>query len=178
MRAGTAIGISPSWPRWAAGLAVAVVLLWLGTLPGGRAAMWGSIVAAVVATPLIVLTWRLLPLTAVLRRRLRPRRTDTALLATVAAADIAPLWDSAPAAIRGAGDEAVAVVAIEGPEHPPSVFDRDRVESATYVPVDVVAAALRQFDVMLSGIDIVSVGRRRAARAHHPYAATDRKSVV
>lgn len=53
MRAGTAIGISPSWPRWAAGLAVAVVLLWLGTLPGGRAAMWRSIVAAVVATPLI-----------------------------------------------------------------------------------------------------------------------------
>lgn len=66
----------------------------------------------------------------------------------------------------------MAVLAIDGPDNPPSVFDRNRVESATSILLDVLADALRQFDVRLSGIDVLSVGRRRASRAHHPYAAT------
>ena len=79
---------------------------------------------------------------------------------------------TASAAIRGDGDELVAVVAVDGPSHTPSVLDNHRVESAATLPVGVVADALRQFDVTLGGIDIVSVGRRRAPDTHHPYAQT------
>ena len=106
---------------------------------------------------------------------MRPRRIRPALLEPDLGAvtvDHRPLWTAAPAAIRADGDDVLAVVAVDGPAHPPSVFDRARVEAATFVPVSVIAAALRQFDVTLAGIDIISVGRRRAPRSHHPYSAT------
>lgn len=172
MRAKAPLGVSASWPRWAAGFVTVTGILWLGSLFRGPGPMWGSIAAAAVAGTLIVVTWRLLPLTTVLRRRLAPSRPDPALLDTTPPADIAPLWDNTPAAIRARGDDVVAVLAIDGPDNPPSVFDRNRVESATSIPLDVLADALRQFDVRLSGVDVLSVGRRRASRAHHPYAAT------
>lgn len=172
MRAQFPLGVSASWTRWTAGLVVVTALLWLGTLFRGPGPMWGAIAAAVLAAALIALTWRLLPLTSVLRRRLSRHRPAAALLETAPAVDITPLWDPSPAAIRAKGDEVVAVVAVDGPDNPPSVFDRNRVESATHIPLTVVAEALRQFDVRLSGIDILSVGRRRASRSHHPYAAT------
>ena len=47
------------------------------------------------------------------------------------------------------------------------MLDNHRVQSATTLPVTVVAEALRQFDVRLAGIDILSVGQRRAPKAHH-----------
>ena len=172
MRAQGPVGLSSSWLRWAAGFVTVTALLWLGTLFAGPAWMWASIVAAALAAALIVITWRHMPLTTALARRVVPRRGGAELLETAPAADHHPLWTAAPAAIRSCGDEFVAVVAVDGPANPPAVFDRNRVESATFVPVDLVADALRQFDVKLAGIDIVSVGRRRAPRAHHPYAAT------
>lgn len=172
MRARPPLGVSASWPRWAAAFVTVTGILYLGSRFRGPGPMWGAIAAAVLAAVLIVVTWRLLPLTSVLRRRLSPTRPAPTLLDTTAPADIAPLWDNTPAAVRAAGDDVVAVVAIDGPDNPPSVFDRNRVESATFIPLDVLAVALRQFDVRLSGIDVLSVGRRRASRAHHPYAAT------
>ena len=172
MRAKSPLGVSASWPRWAAAFVTVTGILYLGSLFRGPGPMWGAIVSAVAAAVLIVVTWRLLPLTSVLRRRLSPARPRPALLDTTAPADIAPLWDNTPAAVRAVGDDVVAVLAIEGPDNPPSVFDRNRVESATFIPLDALAVALRQFDVRLSGIDVLSVGRRRASRAHHPYAAT------
>lgn len=134
--------------------------------------MWGAIAAAVLAAVLIVVTWRLLQIDVCAAP---PPLTDTAaptLLDTTSPADIAPLWDNTPAAVRAAGDDVVAVVAIDGPDNPPSGVRPGWVESATFIPLDVLAVALRQFDVRLSGIDVLSVGRRRASRAHHPYAAT------
>lgn len=172
MRAKTPMGVSPCWTRWASAFVAVTAILWLGSLFRDPRAMWGSIAAAAVVGVVIVVTWRLLPLTSVLRRRLSPTRPVPTLLDTTPPVDIAPLWDNTPAAVRFHGDDVVAVVAIDGPDNPPSVFDRNRVESATFIPLEVLTAALRQFDVRLSGIDVLSVGRRRASRAHHPYAAT------
>ena len=172
MRAKTPMGVSPCWTRWASAFVAVTAILWLGSLFRDPRAMWGSIAAAAVVGVVIVVTWRLLPLTSVLRRRLSPTRPVPTLLDTTPPVDIAPLWDNTPAAVRFHGDDVVAVVAIDGPDNPPSVFDRNRVESATFIPLEVLTAALRQFDVRLSGIDVLSVGRRRASRAHHPCAAT------
>jgi hypothetical protein len=38
------------------------------------------------------------------------------------------------------------------------------VESLSKLPLDAVAAGLRQFDVTLDGIDVVGVGERRASK--------------
>ena len=64
----------------------------------------------------------------------------------------------------------MAVVAVDGQPHSPSVLDYPRVESLSKLPLDAVATGLRQFDVTLDGIDVVSVGARRASKAHHPHA--------
>jgi|GEM_PF-728854 len=175
MRAQLPVGIVASWPRWAAAFVTVMAVLWAGTWFRGAAAMWSTIALAAALAALIVVTWRRLPLTDVTGGRLRPRRLRPALLDSGRGAvtvDHRPLWSAAPAAIRVDGDDVVAVVAVDGPAHPPSVFDRARVESATFVPVAVIAGALRQFDVTLAGIDIISVGRRRAPRSHHPFSAT------
>ena len=175
MRAQLPVGIVASWSRWAIAFVAVMAVLWAGTWFAGPAARWSAITLAAVLAALIVLTWRRLPLASVTAGRVRPRRIRPALLDPTRGAvtvDHRPVWTAAPAAIRADGDDVVAVVAVDGPAHPPSVFDRARVESATFVPVSVIAAALRQFDVTLAGIDIITVGRRRAPRSHHPYSAT------
>lgn len=175
MRAQLPVGIVASWPRWAAAFVTVMAVLWAGTWFSGPAAMWSAIALAAALAALIVVTWRRLPLATVTGGRLRPRRIASGLLDPGRAAvtvDHRPLWTAAPAAIRVEGDVVVAVVAVDGPAHPPSVFDRARVESATFVPVAAIAEALRQFDVTLAGIDIISVGRRRAPRSHHPFSVT------
>jgi type VII secretion protein EccE len=72
--------------------------------------------------------------------------------------------------IRSVGPHLVAVVAVDGPPHSLSVLDHQQVESAAVLPLDVVASGLRQFDVTLDGIDVVSAGVRRAPKTHHHHA--------
>lgn len=71
--------------------------------------------------------------------------------------------------IRGAGADAVAVVAVDGPPHSPSVLDYGRVESLVKLPLAALAKGLQQCDVRLDGVDILSSGSRRAPQSHHPY---------
>ena len=139
MRAQLPVGIVASWPRWAIAFVAVMAVLWAGTWFVGTAAMWSAITVAVVLASLIVLTWRRLPLASVTAVRARPRRIRPALLDPTRGAvtvDHRPVWTAAPSAIRADGDDVVAVVAVDGPAHPPSVFDRARVESATFVPPD------------------------------------------
>ena len=49
MRAKAPLGVSASWPRWAAGFVTVTGILWLGSLFRGPGPMWGSIAAAAVA---------------------------------------------------------------------------------------------------------------------------------
>ena len=73
-------------------------------------------------------------------------------------ADYERSFGSGPVGIRAVGPHLVAVVAVDGPPHSPSVLDYPRVESLAKLPLEAVAAGLRQFDVSLEGIDILSVG--------------------
>lgn len=174
MRPTFAIGLALGWRRVTAVFVAVVAVLWVGTLFYGRAALPVAASVAGLAATLAVLTWRGATLTSLVARwASRYRRGRKWLTTAVAPAGEHELqWTQTSAAIRSAGRDLVAVVAVDGPSHIPSVLDHHRVQSAATLPVGVIADALRQFDVTLSGIDILSVGRRRAAKTHHHYAAT------
>jgi type VII secretion protein EccE len=168
MRPTFPVGLALGETRVITAFLAAVGLLWAGSLLHGPWVVWTSAgVAAVVVLPILV-TWRRAPLATLLGRRLG-RRAQLAdeLVSVPEARDHRLRWTDGHAAIRAADDELIAVVAIDGPSHTPSVLDNHRVQSATTLPVGVVAEALRQFDVTLTGIDILSVGQRRAPKTHH-----------
>lgn len=154
----------------------AVAVLWGATFLHGPWVLWTAVGIAAVGVVFLLLTWRGAPVSTLLGRTLGRRRPGHdpvgAMLDTPDAVESRLRWTDAVTAVRADGDELVAVVAVDGPAHTPSVLDNHRVESAAALPVSVVAEALRQFDVTLSGIDILSVGRRRAPGTHHPYAQT------
>ena len=172
LHAALPIGLSlGSWQRMVAGFLASVATVWIGTtMMRGPVSLALPIVVAVLLVTLILVTWRGAPLSALLSRRLRHRRY--ALTEPPLTINHELRWTNAHEAIRADGHELVAVVAIDGPSHGPSVLDHNRVQSAATLPVAVVATALRQYDVTLAAIDIVGVGRRRAPDSRHHNAAT------
>jgi type VII secretion protein EccE len=169
------VGLALREARVITAFVTAVAVLWAGTFLHGPWVVWVFAAAATLLVILILITWRRAPLATLLGRwtaRHRPGRAAPDLRAVPTAADHRQRWTDDQAAIRAAGDELVAVVAVDGPSHTPSALDNHRVHSAATLPVAVVADALRQFDVTLAGIDILSVGRRRAPKTHHHYAQT------
>jgi type VII secretion protein EccE len=165
------VGLRVTWWRVIVAFVTTVGLLALGThLWHGPVALAVPIVVAVLVDAALLVTWRHQTVGALARHRLTKRRATAAVVAPVSSHRLR--WTTEEAAIRGDEFEALAVVAVDGASHTPSVLDHHQVQSGTLLPVDVVARAVRQFDVSLAGIDIYSVGRRRAGDEHHHYAAT------
>jgi type VII secretion protein EccE len=162
------LNVTVLWWRVITAFLGAVTVLWAaGALLQGPVALVAGIAAAAVWVACWVVTWRGAPLGVLLLGHRHRNKPDS-----VVGVEHRVRWSTDTVAIRASGDEVVAVVAVDGPAHSPSVLDQHRVQPAATLPVDVVAEALRQFDVRLSGIDIVSAGRRRAPDPHHPHAAT------
>lgn len=165
------IGLRLTWWRVIAAFAATVAALGAGThLWHGPVALAVPIAAAVLLDVAGLVTWRQETLAALAAGRVRRRRANTTVDAPVCSHR--PRWTTDELAIRGDDFEALAVVAVDGPSHSPSVLDQHRVQSGVLLPLEVVARAVHQFDVRLAGIDVHSVGRRRAADDHHHYAAT------
>lgn len=176
MKPMVALGVAATWARLAVAFVAGVVTVGIVTaVVTGPAAIWVSVVAAAVVAAAIVLTWRQEHFLTLVARRLRPTVSNP--LAVARAADHQAHWPKVPVAVRRSGQELVAVVAVDGPSHSPSVLDHHRVQSVATLPLGVVAAALRQFDVALAGIDVLSVGRRRAPDGHHHQSATYSRQV-
>jgi len=171
MRAMFPFGLTVKWTRLVIVFALVVVTTaaTLGLLRGPWAIVAASVVGLLVVTVVLV-TWRGAPLSGLLWGRLRRRH----LKASTGAESVEHRlrWTTTETAIRADDFDLVAVVAVDGPSHSPSVLDHHQVQSAATLPVNVVAEALRQFDVTLSGIDIVSAGHRRAPTSHHHYSDT------
>lgn len=164
------LGLRLTWWRMIIAFLATVALLGAGThLWHGPVALAVPIAVAVLLNAALLITWRQATLGTLAFGR-RRRRADTTVTAPVCSHR--PRWTTEQIAIRGDEFEALAVVAVDGPSHSPSVLDQHHVQSGVLLPVEVVARAMQQFDVTLSGIDIHSVGRRRAAQDHHHYAAT------
>ncbi|WP_457142081.1 type VII secretion protein EccE [Mycobacterium sp. URHB0021] len=160
-----------TWWRVIVAFVVTIALLSLGThLWHGPVALAVPIAVAVLVDLALLVTWRQETLGALGLLRITKRRATASVVAPVSSHR--PRWTTEEAAIRGDEFEALAVVAVDGPSHTPSVLDHHQVQSGVMLPVGVVARAVQQFDVALAGIDIHSVGRRRASDDHHHYAAT------
>ena len=171
MKSTLAVGLRLTWWRVIAAFLATVALVAVGThLWHGPVALAAPITVAVLVDVALLITWRHETLGALAVGRLSRRRADASVAAPVSMHRLR--WTTEEVAIRGDEFEALAVVAVDGPSHSPSVLDQHRVQSGVLLPVEVVVRAVRQFDVTLAGIDIHSVGRRRAAEDHHHYAAT------
>lgn len=162
------LSVAAGWARVVAVFVVDVALVAAGAAAAGRPGWWAGIGAATLVTVLALLCWRGAPLVTLVGRAVRARRRLGSPAGELA--DYERSFGSGAVGIRAVGEHLVAVVAVDGPPHSPSVLDYPRVESLAKLPLDAVAAGLRQFDVDLEGIDILSAGARRAPKTHHPYA--------
>ncbi len=180
MKAQRQLGLALSWPRVTAVFVADVAVLILAShFPGApeKVAWWvgvaiaalititticthrGITFASVIASALARLTWDLLA------RRVRDSATDPEATLTpecTPAVDHRRRFSRDVVGVREYQGHLVAVVAVDGRPDAAGRHQHEAVSSGT-LPVGAVAEGLRQFDVRLDGIDVVSVRKRRVA---------------
>lgn len=168
MKAQRLFGLNLSWPRLTAVFLIDVGVLalarhWPGSVQTATYAWWTGVgVAALVAIVALVTVWRT-PLISALTARILDRYVDPQ---KALAPGPMPFTDHQrrfgrdKVGIRERHGQLVSVVAVEGRNERRS-GRHYRVASPVALPVGAIAAGLRQFDVLLDAIDIVSVGALR-----------------
>jgi type VII secretion protein EccE len=159
-----ALGIDRSWPRVTCVLLIDLAVLtvasrWPIPQPHARYAWWAGISIAVLVTLLGLMTHQRTAVAAIPLRWVLDRfvDTETALdTSQIAGVDHLRRFGRSTVGIRAHQDQLVSVIAVRAAPESPS-RDRASSHSGATLPVSVVAAGLRQFDVHLSAIDIVSV---------------------
>jgi type VII secretion protein EccE len=144
------------------GVAVAAVVT-IAMVPTDR----GITVASAVASALARLVWRLSA------RDMRDPSPDPE--ATLSPECTPPIdhqrrFSRDVVGVREYQGHLVAVIAVDGPADASSGNHQRQTVSLATLPVDAVAAGLRQFDVRLEAIDIVSVRKRHVPEAADPAA--------
>jgi type VII secretion protein EccE len=173
MKAQRRLGLSLSWPRltavFLADIAILVVAShcpesWQGTY---RIAFWVGVGLAVLVTLLSLVTYHGLTVTSGLATWLWDWSADPG---SALAAGCTPALDYKrrlgrdKVGVREYRGQLVTVIAVNGGEDDPSSRHRHRTSPPTLL-VPAVADGLRQFDVHLDDIDIVSVKVRRGGNA-------------
>jgi type VII secretion protein EccE len=168
MKAQRLFGLNLSWPRLTAVFLIDVGLLalarhWPGSAQTATYAWWTGVgLAALVTIVTLVTVWRT-PLISALTARVLDRYVDPQ---KALASGAMPLTDHQrqfgrdKVGIRERHGQLVSVIAVEGRNETRS-GRHYRVASPVTLPVGSIAAGLRQFDVQLDAIDIVSVGALR-----------------
>jgi type VII secretion protein EccE len=158
------LGIDRSWPRVTCVLLIDLAVLvvasrWPIPQPDARYAWWAAISIAVLVTLLGLMTHQRTAVAAIPLRWVLDRfvDTETALdTSQIAGVDHLRRFGRHTVGIRAHQDQLVSVIAVREAPEPPSRHRASSHSRAT-LPVSVVAAGLRQFDVGLRAIDIVSV---------------------
>src|SRR6185437_16503108 len=114
MRPTFALGLALGWRRVVAVFVVVVAILWAGSLFHGPAALPVAVTVAVPVVALALLTWRGATLLSLLGRR-RKAMTKAVSKAVSAAGEHELQWTGTSTAIRSAGYDLIAVVAVDGP---------------------------------------------------------------
>ncbi|MDP7739540.1 type VII secretion protein EccE [Mycobacterium paragordonae] len=163
------LGLALGWARLVCVFVIDVALLGAGVALAGRPGWWTALAVAVLVSVAALLCWRGAPLLSLGWRAVRAHRAHQGAPAGQLD-DHERTFGGGPVGIRAVGTHLVAVIAVDGQPHSPSVLDYPRAVSMTSLPLTTLAGALRQFDVTLAGIDVLSAGSRRAGKTHHPYA--------
>ncbi|OBI44909.1 type VII secretion protein EccE [Mycobacterium kyorinense] len=179
MKAERRFGLALSWPRITAVFLIDVAVLAIAshcpdTWQRNHVAWWVGVgVAALVAIAALV-TYRGIPLAAAPVARVRNWYADPEALVAgcTPAIDHQRRFGRDVVGIREYDGRLVTVIAVEGPADAPSGRHRQRNGSPGALPVEAVASALRQFDVRLDGVDIVSVGERHGPKGPGEWAAS------
>jgi type VII secretion protein EccE len=174
MKAQRSIGLSLAWSRVTVVFLVDIVILvvashcpesWQGE---HRIAFWVGVGLAVLVTLLSLVTHHGLTVNSGLASWLWDWSADpgSSLAAgCTPAVDYQRKFGRDKVGVRGYEGRLVTVIAVDGGEDDPSGRHRNRTLPAATLLVQAVAAGLRQFDVHLDGIDIVSVKVRRGGNA-------------
>ena len=150
------------------------VLVLASHLPGGpqTVAWWVGVAVAAVVTIAVVLAYRRITLASALARWVWDWSADweaTLSPGCTPAIDHRRRFGRDVVGVREYQGQLVAVIAVDEADAPSGQHQRQTVSPAT-LPVAVVAAGLRQFDVRLDAIDIVSVQKRHVREAADPSA--------
>jgi len=165
MRAQHSLGLNLAWLRVTTVFLIDIGILWVAghwpaQLGTAERAWWPAVGVAAVLTTAALITHRRVPLTAIVLARLFDRFANPAAFLTEGRTpgfDHRRRYSREVVGVREYRGRLVSVIAI--PAAPTETAGRHRrvPPPAPTLPVELVAAALRQFDVRLDGIDIVSV---------------------
>jgi len=174
MKAQRKFGLALSWPRVTAVFVIDIVILVLAShcpqswQANHHVAWWVGVGIAVVVTLLSLVTYHGLTVASGLAAWLWDWSADpgSALAAgCTPAIDHQRRFGRDTVGVREYRGQLVTAIAVEDREEDPSVRHRHRASAQAALPVAAVADGLRQFDIHLDGIDIVSVKLRRGGNA-------------
>jgi ESX secretion system protein EccE len=174
MKAQRKLGLALSWPRVTAVFLVDIVILVVAShcpdswQANHHVAWWVGVGLAALVTLLSVVTYHGITFTSALATWVWDWSADPgAALAAgcTPALDYQRRFGRDKVGVREYQGRLVALIAVDGGEDDTSGHHRHRTPSSATLPVDAVADGLRQFDIHLESIDIVSVEVRRGGNA-------------
>ncbi|MGH3598647.1 MAG: type VII secretion protein EccE [Mycobacterium sp.] len=179
MKAQHKFGLAVSWPRITAVFLIDVAVLAIAShcpdaWQAGHAAWWVGVGIAAVVTLVAMLTYRRIPLASAPIARVRNWYADPEAL-TVGCTlpiDHRRRFGRDVVGVREHDGRLVTVIAVQGAAETSAGRHHHREVSAATLPLEAVATALRQFDVRLDGVDIISVGTRRVRRGLKDWASS------
>lgn len=165
MKAQHALGLSLSWSRVVTVFFIDVAVLvlashWPGDSQQAIYAWWSGVGVAALLTVAALGTYHRIPFTTALAARVHDRFDDPETLLAeehTRAIDHRRRYGRCSVGIREYRNQLVTVIAVEERAVSPAGRHHRGASTAVGLPVQLVAGALRQFDVRLAGIDIVSV---------------------
>ncbi|MFZ0903704.1 MAG: type VII secretion protein EccE [Mycobacterium sp.] len=171
MKAQREYGLALSWPRVTVVFLIDVALLVIAShcpesWQAGHAAFWVGVGLAVLVTIVALVTNGGVPIASAPIARVRNWYADPEALTVgcTPAIDHRRRFSRETVGVREYDGQLVGVIAVEGAVDVPSGRHRHRDALPATMPLEAVIEALRQFDVRLDSVDIVSVGTRRAGK--------------
>ncbi|GFG72590.1 type VII secretion protein EccE [Mycolicibacter senuensis] len=165
MKAQHSFGLNLSWLRVTTVFLIDLAILrlaghWPTELGSPARAWWPGVGLAVAVTAAALITHRRVPLTSILLARVLDRFANPATFLNEGCTpgfDHRRRYSHDVVGLREHGGQLVTVIAVAPPPAATSGRHGRRHQPLGALPAGLVAAALRQFDVRLDGIDIVSV---------------------
>jgi type VII secretion protein EccE len=178
MKAQREYGLALSWPRVTAVFLIDVALLVIAShfpeawshLPEAwqvdHAPFRVGVGLAVIVTLVALVTNGGVPIASAPIARMRNWYADPEALTVgcTPAIDHRRRFSKETVGVREYDGQLIGVIAVEGVREAPSGRHRHRELLPTSIPLEAVIEALRQFDVRLDSVDIVSVGTRQASK--------------
>ncbi|MGV0627425.1 type VII secretion protein EccE [Mycolicibacter minnesotensis] len=171
MKAQHALGLNLSWMRVTTVFLIDLgILILAGRWPGDPKVAdyvwWSGVAVAVLVGIIALVTYRRVPLSTVCAAWVADQFTDPESALSrgrTPAIDHHRRFGRESVGMREHQGQLVTAIAVSG--RPLPATGRHRRDTETALPVERLAAALRQFEVRLDSIDVVSVGTRSAPRA-------------